>query len=126
VSVVLVCIGILAGQEALLPTNPPEHPPGHRHDDDSGGEREVRLRLLNFEPVRVAQPNERQRPDDDGVRDGRGEAEERGLPDGSPDGDDECGHHRLAVAWLQAMQRAQQDGGRDEQPGVALSEIFLE
>lgn len=59
-----------------------------------------------------------ERPDDERMREGGGEAEEDGLGDGAADGDDEGGHHRLGVAGLEAVERAEEDGGGDKQPGV--------
>ena len=65
-------------------------------------------------------------PNDEGMGKGGAEAKQRGLGDGAANGDDEGGHHRLAVAGLQAVERAEQDRGGEEQPALALREVILE
>lgn len=54
--------------------------------------------------------------------------EQDGLFHRPTHGDDECGHHRLRVAWLQTVQSSQDDGGGNEKPraGVALLEELIE
>ena len=59
---------------------------------------------------------ERDHPNDQRVRQRRAESEQHGLHHGAAHRDDECGHHRLRVPRLEAVQRAEQDRGRKVEP----------
>jgi len=47
-----------------------------------------------------------------------GEPQKDGLPHRSPHRDDEGSHHRLGMAGLEPVQGAEQNCGRNEEPGV--------
>ena len=95
-----------------------ERPRGQDQDDDAGGELEVGFALFHVEFGGEAQTRVGKDPDDGGVGNGCRHPEQQGLADRAPDGDDEGGHHGLAVAGLQAVQGAEDHGGGQEQPGA--------
>jgi hypothetical protein len=102
------------------------HPHGEREDHRGGGEMEVRLGVFRVPLPAVMQGERGQNPDEQRVRDGGGETQQHGLPDGAADGDDEGGHHRFGMPRLQPMQGTEQDGDGDVEPGVSAGEVVGE
>ena len=96
----------------LLAPRAPQHPERDADDQHGGGDLQIRLEALGVDALPQVHAAERDDPDDQRVRQRRAEAEQHGLLDGAAHGDDECGHHRLRVAGLEPVQRAEQDCGR--------------
>ena len=103
-----------------------KHPARHSHHERARDELKIGLGLLGGKPAGIMQSDERQRPNDGGVRKGGGQAQQHGLPHRAAYGDDERGHHGFAVARLKTVKRTEGNGGGYEQPGIALRQIFRE
>ena len=102
----------------LLAPGPPRHPERDADDEHRRRQLEVRLGRLATPFLAEILSAQRDHPDDRGVRERRRQPEQDRLRDRAPDRDDEGGHHRLRMAGLQAVQGAEQDGARHEQPGM--------
>lgn len=105
----------------LLAPCAPDHPGGDADDDDGGGQLQVRFAALAREVLAEMETEERHRPYDRSVGGRRRQAEQDRLEDGAADSDDKGGHHRLGMAGLKPVQRAEQDGAGDEQPCVCAA-----
>ncbi len=109
----------------LVAADAGEHPGGHADDDQSGAELEPGFEAFDVELAGEVEANGGENPDNERVGKGGAEPKQGGLGDGATDGDDEGGHHRLAVARLQAVEGAEENGGGQEEPTVALGEVVL-
>ena len=85
------------------------------------GQLQIRFAALAGEVLAEIETEKRNHPYDRGVRDRRRQAEQHGLKHGAPHGHDEGGHHRLGMAGLETVQRAEQDGAGHEQPCVCAA-----
>jgi hypothetical protein len=124
---VSMVIMLMRGLSGRVSASAPEHPDRQRENEQPREKLKIGLGGLDV-PLRAkAQGQRGQRPDDQRVGDGRRQAEQGCLRDGAAHGDDESRHHRLGMPGLQAMQGAQHDGRRNEEPGIggALIEEFL-
>lgn len=112
----------------LVMPGAPEHPQRDGDDDRRRSELEIGFHGLGIDATPQIEAGEGNAPDDGGMRDRRRDAEQRGLQDRAADGHDEGCHHRLGMAGLQPVQRAEEDRAGDEEPGMggALAEQFGE
>lgn len=82
----------------LIRPGSPQHPEGQTDDDDGGDKLEVGLKLFRSNALPQIHSAERDCPYNSGMRQCRRKPKHDGLSHGSPDGNDECGHHRLGMA----------------------------
>jgi hypothetical protein len=102
----------------LIASRAPKHPKRDADDDGGGDELKIGLDRLAIEVLPEILAAERHHPYHGRVRERGREAEQNRLRDSASDGDDECRHHGLGMAGLEAVQGAEQDRGRHEEPGM--------
>lgn len=118
VSVLMVVVMVDMTRAMLVSPGAPEHPCRDQHDDHPGRQLEIRLQLLRRDSAPQIHAAQADPPHYQGVRNGRGDAQQHSLPHRSADRDDERRHHRLGMAGLQSVQSTQQNGAGNKQPGV--------
>ncbi len=109
---------IMRDGRPLVTAGAPEHPDRHADDQPAGNQLEIGLGGLGVPLRTVTQRDGGERPDDQRVRERGRQSQQHRLKNRPTDRDDERGHHRLRMPRLHAMQGPQQDGGRNEEPGV--------
>ncbi len=107
----------------MIPPVPPGHPAGDADDEQAGNDLQIGLGALGRPFRSEIESAQRDDPDDRGVGKGGGEAKQDRLRHGSANGDDERRHHRLRVARLETVQRAEENRARREEPCVSRSDI---
>ena len=113
-----VIMVVLLGLGTPFAPGPPHHPQRHGDDDRRRSQLEPRFGGVEVKVAPEVEPGQADHPDDQGVRGGRRQAQQDRLPDRAAHRDDEGRHHGLGVARLQTVQRAQQQGRGNEQPGM--------
>ncbi|MNV48283.1 hypothetical protein D3C71_1401810 [compost metagenome] len=118
VAVIVAMVVMVMARAMLIPPGSPEHPCRDQHDDHPGRQLEIGLQFLRVAPAPEIHAAQADPPHDQGMRNGRGDAQQHRLPHRAPNRDDERRHHRLGMAGLQPVQRTQQNGAWNKQPGV--------
>ena len=113
----MVMVMIVSGRD--IPTRSPKHPDGHARNDDSRDQLKVRFRFLGVDLVAIIDSRHGNEPDEQRMGDSRGKTQQYGLGDRPPNRDNEGRHHGLGMARLEPVQRSQEDGAGDKQPGVS-------
>src|SRR5262245_57083914 len=111
-------VNVVCGPE-LLAAGANDHPDGKGDDNEPGSNLEVGFGALRVPGLAKLERKRGQDPDDGGVRNGRGNAQQHRLGNRASDGNDERRHHGLGMTRLQAVQSAEQQGARHENPRAA-------
>ena len=112
---VIVIVRVFVGDVAARAK---EHPDRQRENQNSRDDLKIWLDGFRVPMAAEFQRERGKRPDDERVRKCGAKTEKHGLFDRSAHGDDEGGHHRLGMPRLKAVERAEQHGGRNENPSA--------
>lgn len=103
---------------AKITPRPEKHPDRQGQNTDRRTNLQVRLHGLSIPLTAKMQRRRREDPNQEGMGKRGREPEQNGLPDRSPNRDDEGGHHRFGVTRFKTVQRAQENGRRNEEPQI--------
>ena len=106
---------VMVVRVAPAPDVPAEHGGSDGDDEDTRREREPRVEVLGEHPGRQPERHEPEREHARGVRDRDGEPEQHRVGRRAAGADEIRGHHALAVARRQRVQRAPSGGGEQQQ-----------
>ncbi|OIQ88659.1 hypothetical protein GALL_294420 [mine drainage metagenome] len=119
--VVVVVTPVIMKAGALLPPCLPDHPEGDADDQHGGCDLQIGLTGLGIPFLAEIHPAKGDDPYHGSVGKRGRQSQQNCLGQRATYGDYEGGHHGLGVARFKAVQRAQQDGAGDEQPGIGCS-----
>ena len=115
---VVMVVMIMVFMFVMLAAEQHDDAPGEAQDHEAGDQDQPGLCLVEDQRVAQPDPRRRQSPDDQRMANGRRAAQQRRLPRRAARGDHKRGHHALAMAGLQRMQRPQQNGEGQIGPGI--------